>query len=143
MTCHRVVPLLDAFVDGELPPERVLEVEEHLEKCGTCVEHVRVVDAVRLSTQRAVRQAAQPTDALRARIEAALRKVNRPVLLVAGSDDSYALRSAAALAATGAGRETLTLQGKLQFAAGDVLVEADSNASAKAVRISVTARPGR
>jgi pimeloyl-ACP methyl ester carboxylesterase len=45
------------------------------------------------------------------RIEAALRKVNRPVLLVAGSDDPYALRSAATLSATGVGRETLTLQG--------------------------------
>jgi alpha-beta hydrolase superfamily lysophospholipase len=45
------------------------------------------------------------------RIEAALRKVNRPVLLVAGSDDPYALRSAAALAETGPGRETVTLPG--------------------------------
>jgi pimeloyl-ACP methyl ester carboxylesterase len=45
------------------------------------------------------------------RIEAALRKVNRPVLLVAGSDDPYALRSAATLSATGVGRETLTLRG--------------------------------
>jgi pimeloyl-ACP methyl ester carboxylesterase len=43
------------------------------------------------------------------RIEAALRKVDRPVLLVAGSDDPYALRSAASLAATGARRETATL----------------------------------
>jgi pimeloyl-ACP methyl ester carboxylesterase len=43
------------------------------------------------------------------RIEAALRKVNRPVLLVAGSDDPYALRSAVTLAATGSGRETITV----------------------------------
>jgi pimeloyl-ACP methyl ester carboxylesterase len=43
------------------------------------------------------------------RIEAALRKVERPVLLVAGSDDSYALRSAASLGATGARREIVTL----------------------------------
>ena len=33
------------------------------------------------------------------------------------------------------GAETLTLQGKLQFAAGDVVVQADPNAGAKAVRI--------
>jgi len=33
------------------------------------------------------------------------------------------------------GTETLTLQGKLQFAGGDVVVEADPAASAKAVRI--------
>jgi len=33
------------------------------------------------------------------------------------------------------GAETLTLSGKLQFAAGDVLVEADPSAGAKAVRI--------
>jgi pimeloyl-ACP methyl ester carboxylesterase len=43
------------------------------------------------------------------RIEAALRKVGGPVLLVAGSNDPYALRSAVALAATGARRETITL----------------------------------
>lgn len=43
------------------------------------------------------------------RIEAALRKVDRRVLLVAGSDDPYALRSASALAGTGSGREMLTL----------------------------------
>ena len=41
--------------------------------------------------------------------EAALRKVDRRVLLVAGSDDPYALRSASALAGTGSGREMLTL----------------------------------
>ena len=45
------------------------------------------------------------------RIEAALRKVDRPVMLVAGSDDPYALRSAASLAATGTRRETVTLSG--------------------------------
>jgi pimeloyl-ACP methyl ester carboxylesterase len=43
------------------------------------------------------------------RIEAALRKVVRPVLLVAGSDDPYALRSAASLRETGPGREIVTL----------------------------------
>jgi alpha-beta hydrolase superfamily lysophospholipase len=43
------------------------------------------------------------------RIEAALRKVDCPVLLVAASNDPYALRSAVALAATGARRETVTL----------------------------------
>jgi pimeloyl-ACP methyl ester carboxylesterase len=40
------------------------------------------------------------------RIEAALRKVERPVLLVAGSNDPYAVRSAGTLGGTGAGRET-------------------------------------
>jgi hypothetical protein len=33
------------------------------------------------------------------------------------------------------GTETLTLAGKLQFAAGDIVVEANPAASAKAVRI--------
>jgi pimeloyl-ACP methyl ester carboxylesterase len=43
------------------------------------------------------------------RIEAALRKVDRPVLLLAGTNDPYALRSATALAATGTRREIITV----------------------------------
>ena len=27
--CRKVQPVVDAFVDGELPPDRVLETEEH------------------------------------------------------------------------------------------------------------------
>jgi anti-sigma factor RsiW len=70
--CRRVVPLLDAFVDGELVPERVLEVEEHLETCASCLEHSNLVEAMRNSTRRVVREAAIPTDAFRARIAGAL-----------------------------------------------------------------------
>jgi len=49
------------------------------------------------------------TDYRGLRIEAALRKADCPVLLVAGSNDPYALRSAVVLAATGSRRETMTL----------------------------------
>jgi alpha-beta hydrolase superfamily lysophospholipase len=45
------------------------------------------------------------TDYRGLRIEAALRKVTRPVLLVAGTNDAYAVRSAKALAGTEANRE--------------------------------------
>jgi alpha-beta hydrolase superfamily lysophospholipase len=45
------------------------------------------------------------TDYRGVRIEAALRKVTRPVLLVAGTDDAYAVRSAKVLAGTEANRE--------------------------------------
>ena len=45
------------------------------------------------------------TDYRGLRIEAALRKVTRPVLLVAGTNDAYAVRSAKALAGTDATRE--------------------------------------
>jgi anti-sigma factor RsiW len=70
--CPKIVPLLDAFVDGELPPERLLEVEQHLEACELCVEHLSVIDAMRVSTRRAVQQAAAPSEALRARVASAL-----------------------------------------------------------------------
>jgi anti-sigma factor RsiW len=73
MTCRHVLPLLDAFVDGELGPERVLEVEDHLEHCEICAERVRVADALRASTRRAVRAATVPSDAFQARVQAALR----------------------------------------------------------------------
>jgi len=60
-------------------------------------------------TVRSLALLSASTDYRGLRIEAALRKVDCPVLLVAGSNDPYALRSAVALAATGAARETMTL----------------------------------
>ena len=70
--CAKVVPLFDAFVDGELPPERVLDVEEHLESCQECLEHLGLLEAMQHSTRQAVRQAALPSEAFRSRVAAAL-----------------------------------------------------------------------
>ncbi|HET9934246.1 MAG TPA: zf-HC2 domain-containing protein [Polyangiaceae bacterium] len=73
MTCRSVVPLLEPFVDGELLPEKVVEVEQHLEECSRCVERVRLGRAVRISLRRAVRPSSEPSTAFRARLAAAMQ----------------------------------------------------------------------
>lgn len=72
MPCKHVAPMLDAFVDGELSTEKMLELEQHLADCETCLEHLHFIDAMRTSTQRAVRLAAQPSAGFAARLGAAL-----------------------------------------------------------------------
>lgn len=72
MSCHSVIVLLEPFVDGELSPEKVLEVEQHLEGCQGCVARVRFGEALRGSLRRVVRPAAEPSDAFRARMASAI-----------------------------------------------------------------------
>jgi anti-sigma factor RsiW len=71
MTCRRISPLLEPFVDGELEPERVLEVEQHIVECRICTERVRLNHALRTSTRRAVRAAAPVSSEFQERIFAA------------------------------------------------------------------------
>ena len=71
MSCRRMSPLLEPFVDGELEPEKVLEVEQHVAECRVCAERVRLNDALRASTRRAVRAAAPVSVEFEQRILAA------------------------------------------------------------------------
>jgi anti-sigma factor RsiW len=73
MTCRSFVPLLEPFVDGELQPDKVVEVEQHLEECSRCVERIRLGRAVRISLRRAVRPSSEPSAAFRARLASAMR----------------------------------------------------------------------
>ncbi len=41
ITCRELVEFLNAFLDGELDPERRSEVEEHLSACPACVAYMR------------------------------------------------------------------------------------------------------
>ena len=70
--CRRVLPLLEAFADGELAPDKVLEVEQHLADCEVCEERVRFSNALHLSTRRVVQEAAVPAPAFIERLQAAL-----------------------------------------------------------------------
>ena len=70
--CRRVLPLLEAFADGELAPDKVLEVEQHLAECAVCAERVRFSSALHLSTRRVVHEAARPSPAFVERLQAAL-----------------------------------------------------------------------
>ncbi|MBX3125189.1 MAG: zf-HC2 domain-containing protein [Polyangiaceae bacterium] len=67
--CRRMLPLLDAFGDGELSADQSLQVEQHLVDCGHCTERIRLNEAVRVSMKRA---APVPSAAFKARLCAAL-----------------------------------------------------------------------
>ena len=70
--CRRVLPLLEAFADGELEPDKVFEVEQHLAECAVCAERVRFSNALHLSTRRVVQEAAVASPAFIERLQAAL-----------------------------------------------------------------------
>jgi anti-sigma factor RsiW len=68
MACDSWTEKLDAYFDGELPPEEARTVHEHLRGCPGCAAE----GVVRLQQKRAVQSAAQrymPDPAFRARIE--------------------------------------------------------------------------
>jgi hypothetical protein len=66
--CLAAASYLEAFVDGELPPEKLAEIETHLACCPACHARVSFERAVRASTRRAVRTADTPSAAFRDRI---------------------------------------------------------------------------
>jgi anti-sigma factor RsiW len=70
--CRRVLPLLEAFADGELHADKVLEVNQHLAECAVCSERVRFSQALHTSTRRVVHEAAVPSPAFAERLQAAL-----------------------------------------------------------------------
>jgi anti-sigma factor (TIGR02949 family) len=66
--CRKVVMLLDAYADGELEPEDVLEIEAHLADCNECSSRLQLEHAMKKSLRRQVYAEAQPSDAFRERI---------------------------------------------------------------------------
>src|SRR5258706_14871338 len=80
MSCRQVSALIDAFLDGELPPEDVFHVEEHLSSCEACAERERFESAVRGSMKRAVAAAASRWGGLEARLAGALRAERERIL---------------------------------------------------------------
>lgn len=71
-SCRQVIPLLEAFGDEELAPEKLLEVEQHLVDCSTCTERVRLNQALHVSMRSAVRNAAPVLPSFEERIRAAM-----------------------------------------------------------------------
>lgn len=70
--CRQVQPVVDAFVDGELSAERVIETEEHVVGCGSCQERVSLAQAIHVSTRRAVHDAGRVSSSFEERVKAAL-----------------------------------------------------------------------
>jgi anti-sigma factor RsiW len=71
--CGKVQPFVDAFVDGELSAERVLEVEQHLLECVSCLEHVQLTRALQTSTRQSVHGDCPLTTAFQQRVCTALK----------------------------------------------------------------------
>ena len=71
-TCREVVSLLEPYTDGELLPERVVEVEQHVETCEHCSTRVKLDRSLRTSVRKAVYEAAPPSTVFLSRLGAAL-----------------------------------------------------------------------
>jgi len=71
--CRKVVTLLDAYADGELEPEHVLDIEGHLADCGGCSARLQLEHATRKSLRREVYAQAQPSAAFSERILASIQ----------------------------------------------------------------------
>jgi len=69
-SCKRYKHLLGAYVDGQLEPGAVLEVDEHVEGCEACRERIELDRSIRGSLRRAVRVTAP--DGMRSRVAAAM-----------------------------------------------------------------------
>jgi len=70
--CRRAAGLVEPFVDGELPADRVLEVEQHLSDCDCCRERVRLSHAFRQSVRNVALEDAKPSDDFAERVARAL-----------------------------------------------------------------------
>src|SRR5512133_190264 len=69
MTCEQCVESLHAYVDGELSPDEMDAVREHLDTCAACAKaHVSIRDTSRLLRANLMRYPAP--DVLKARIRA-------------------------------------------------------------------------
>ena len=74
MTTEHVREALSAYVDGELPPDRAMEIADHLSSCAECAsDYASMLATVR--TVRAELTHHRAPDVLRARVRASLREV--------------------------------------------------------------------
>ena len=78
MDCRMVQKHLSAYVDGELEPSPMLEVEKHLGSCDACAEQQQFLAAMKHELKRQL-VAARAPELLRARVVEALSQVSLPV----------------------------------------------------------------
>lgn len=80
MSCPTAV--LETYLDGELSPERMLEVQTHIDACTHCGEVVALERSLRQSMRQVSYEESVVSDAFRARIQDALRRVEPPAVVV-------------------------------------------------------------
>ncbi|MBW3627848.1 MAG: zf-HC2 domain-containing protein [Gemmatimonadetes bacterium] len=91
-----VLDRLDHFLDGELPIQERLAVQEHLGRCDDCLEEMEVVREIRDAAQLLPREIAPPRDlwpAIAARIHATSPEQDRAVIQVDFSPRPQARRA--------------------------------------------------
>lgn len=82
MTCESCRTWLDAYVDGECPPQHLREVEEHLHSCSTCPADLLSRTQLKLATRAAAAGHFVPSAEFRQRLERSVgRKSPRSSLL--------------------------------------------------------------
>jgi anti-sigma factor RsiW len=68
-SCRSVARLVESYLDGELEPSQLIEVENHTEGCATCRERIVLDRAIRVGVRHTV-SAAKPNETFRARATA-------------------------------------------------------------------------
>ena len=71
--CNKTGAQLETFLDGELPPDKVVETEQHLSECSYCLERLRFEEAVRATLRKTVHQSCSISSDFETRLQAALR----------------------------------------------------------------------
>jgi hypothetical protein len=71
MNCSDIAPLLDDYIDGTLPPEKVRQVEAHLTGCQKCRREIEGIRSV-LADARALPRSVLPGQDLWSGIESRL-----------------------------------------------------------------------
>jgi anti-sigma factor (TIGR02949 family) len=74
-SCARFVSSVDAYIDGELDPDHVVDVEAHLADCNECAERVSLSRSVRVSLQRI--SSTRASESLRERVCATISQERR------------------------------------------------------------------
>jgi mycothiol system anti-sigma-R factor len=103
-SCRAVARLVETYLDGELEPSQLIQVETHSSACTTCAERVALDRSIRGGVRRRVTSASAST-ALRQRIEASLaaeRSAPHHMNDVAVGPQLIGWRGAVALAAAAA-----------------------------------------
>jgi anti-sigma factor RsiW len=72
--------MIETYLDGELSPEQMLEVQSHIDACTQCAEVVALERSMRLSLRQISYDDARVSNDFRARIQDALRRVETPVV---------------------------------------------------------------
>jgi anti-sigma factor (TIGR02949 family) len=70
--CRTIGRCVESYLDGELGPSQVLEVEQHTEECATCRERIVLDRAIRAGVRRTV-AGAPPSASLRSRVVTSMR----------------------------------------------------------------------